>query len=164
MRFTTQKAALCDWLLKGNMLTIMEAFEKFGITNLPREIGRSVERAFGVVITKHRTRHTNMFGEEGSHFVYRLSGDYKSLFFVPKDRRPAHRKGLKLMHKYVEEHTKGKVKVKQDRYPPKTWPAFPPEVVQASIEIAKNAASRAIPVNRLSTKQLIEKGLKRKKK
>jgi hypothetical protein len=110
MRFTTQKAALCHALLNGDVLTIMEAFTRFGITNLPREISRQVEGAFGVTINKHRTRHTNMFGEVGSHFVYRLTGDKESMYNVSKLKRPAHRKGLKLMQKYVDEHTTSHVK------------------------------------------------------
>lgn len=105
MRFTTQKAALCSALLDGDYITIMEAFERFGITNLPREIGRSVEREFGVTVNKRPANHVNQFGEPGRHFVYWMYGDYKSLFLNDKVKRSAHRKGLKLMRKYVDEHS-----------------------------------------------------------
>lgn len=145
MRFTTQKAALCSALLDGDVLTIMEAFTRFGITNLPREIGRSVERAFGVTINKHRTTHTNMFGEEGHHFVYRLTCDKECMYFVSKEKRSAHRKGLKLMRKYVDEHSyperiimpskKKRIdylsKAPIDQYAPKTWPGFPSDQITA---------------------------------
>jgi hypothetical protein len=106
MRYTTQKAALCAALLNGDWLTTMKAFTQFGITNLPREIGRSVEGCFGVVVSRFKTCHTNMFGEEGFHNTYYLYGDKQSLRLNNKASRSAHRKGLKLMKKYVDEHTK----------------------------------------------------------
>ena len=112
MRFTTQKAALCHALLSGRVLTIMDAFKDFGITNLPREIGRSVERPFGVVVNRRRYRYTNMFGGNDVCFIYWMYDDKKSMFMRDKSKRPDHRKGLKLMQKYVDEHTKLKNKKK----------------------------------------------------
>lgn len=44
----TAKAAICKALLLGKTLNIQNGFGWFGVTNIPREIGRSVERAFGV--------------------------------------------------------------------------------------------------------------------
>jgi hypothetical protein len=40
----TSKASLCQALLQGRVISIRDGFLKFGITNVPREIGRSVER------------------------------------------------------------------------------------------------------------------------
>jgi len=138
MRFTTQKAALCHALLNGRRLTIMDGFKEFGITNLPREIGRSVERSFGVMVRKGKMRYKNMFGEEGTCFIYWLLDDKKSMCMPDKKRCPAHRKGLKLMQKYVNEHTQyeriiypsknksiiGRFPVKDDSHYVKTYPAF----------------------------------------
>ena len=45
-----QKAAICKALLEGETISILTGFKDFGCTNIPREIGRSVERAFGVVV------------------------------------------------------------------------------------------------------------------
>lgn len=42
------KAALCQALLLGKVVSIRTGFLNYGITNVPREIGRSVERAFDV--------------------------------------------------------------------------------------------------------------------
>lgn len=42
------KAALCQALLLGKVVSIRTGFLNYGITNVPREIGRNVERAFGV--------------------------------------------------------------------------------------------------------------------
>ena len=48
----TAKAALCLCLIKGEVLNIKNGFELLGITNVPREIGRSVERAFDVEVSR----------------------------------------------------------------------------------------------------------------
>lgn len=46
------KAALAKALLKGEVVNIKNGFTHFGITNVPREIGRSIERAFGVEVSR----------------------------------------------------------------------------------------------------------------
>ena len=51
----TQLASICKALLDGEVLSIMTGFKDFGCTNLPREIGRSIERKFGVVVDKTPT-------------------------------------------------------------------------------------------------------------
>ena len=66
-------AAICSSLLKGETLTIKTAFDRFGISNLPREIGRSVERKFGVYVSKTRIEGKSRYGVPCSWFQYRLN-------------------------------------------------------------------------------------------
>lgn len=46
------KAALAKALLDGRTVNIKNGFDLLGITNVPREIGRSIERAFGVTVKR----------------------------------------------------------------------------------------------------------------
>jgi hypothetical protein len=50
----TQRAALCQALLNGEKLSIMDGFKKFGITNLPREISRGVEKVLALILLGYR--------------------------------------------------------------------------------------------------------------
>lgn len=113
MRFTTQKAALCSALLDGEVLTIMEAFTRFGITNLPREIGRSIERPFGIYMKRRRVNSKNKYGECCSHFIYWLPKQLHWQAWNDRNKLKIHKAGLKLMQKYVDEHT---VKIKKSKY------------------------------------------------
>lgn len=106
MRFTTQKAALCSALLDGEVLSIMDGFKKLGITNLPREISRQVEQAFGVGIVRTKC-HINKHGRDISFYRYRLVTNPQNIYIalMPNKWKKRHVEGLKLMRKYVEEHT-----------------------------------------------------------
>lgn len=86
-----QKAALCKSLLKGEVLSIMVGFKWFGITNVPREIGRSVERAFGVQVSRTSKDFTSRYGQPGSYFEYRLN------------RTPHNKEGIEKMEAYIKE-------------------------------------------------------------
>jgi hypothetical protein len=57
-----QKAAICDALLQGKVLNIKNGFHLFGVTNVPREIGRSVERSFGVKVTRKQMDGKSRYG------------------------------------------------------------------------------------------------------
>jgi hypothetical protein len=59
-------------LLKGEVLTIKTAFRDFGITNLPRECGRLIERKFGLKLAKTRRIGETRFGIHCSWNEYRL--------------------------------------------------------------------------------------------
>lgn len=63
---------ICYAFLKGEKLTIKSAFEKFGVSNLPREVGRAIERKFGVNITKNRKDGKTRYGIPCSWFEYNL--------------------------------------------------------------------------------------------
>lgn len=68
-----QKAAICKSLLKGEVLSIMNGFKWFGCTNIPREIGRSVEREFGVEVSRIQKEGHSRYGQPVHYFEYRLN-------------------------------------------------------------------------------------------
>lgn len=68
-----QKCALCMSLLKGEVLSIMVGFRWFAITNVPREIGRSIERAFDVEVDRKDKEFTSKkYNQTGHYTEYRL--------------------------------------------------------------------------------------------
>lgn len=69
----TQTAAIALALLKGDVISIKTAFNQFGCTNAPREIGRSIERKFGVQVSKTPTKFKSRYGKSGVYFEYRLN-------------------------------------------------------------------------------------------
>lgn len=68
----TQIASICEALLKGEVLSIMNGFENFGCTNLPREIGRGVERRFGAVVTRQQVFFVSRYNHVGIYYRYSL--------------------------------------------------------------------------------------------
>jgi hypothetical protein len=69
----TSKAALCIHLLKGEVVNIGTGFRLLGITNIPREIGRSVERAFGVVVSRSHQEGKSRYNVPCTWVNYRLN-------------------------------------------------------------------------------------------
>lgn len=59
----TSKAALAQALIKGHVINIKNAFHLFGITNAPREVSRSIEKAFGVTITRTLREGKSRYGQ-----------------------------------------------------------------------------------------------------
>ena len=86
-----QKCALCKSLLRGEVLSIMNGFSWFGITNIPREIGRSIERPFGVTVSRVSKDFTSRYGQGGFYFEYRLN------------RTERNKEGILKMEAYVKE-------------------------------------------------------------
>ena len=86
-----QKCALCKSLLKGEVVSIMNGFKWFGITNTPREIGRSIERSFGVKVSRVKKNSTTRYGEPSYYFEYRLN------------RIPMNATGIAKMEAYVNQ-------------------------------------------------------------
>lgn len=85
-------AAIAAALLRGEILSIKTAFRKFGVTNLPREIGRSIERKFGVEVAKVQKEGLSRYKVPCIWYEYRLpTTDYN------KD-------GREKMEKYVEHN------------------------------------------------------------
>ena len=68
----TQTAAIALALLRGDTVSIKTAFDLFGCSNAPREIGRSIERKFGVKVTKIPTKFKSRYGKSGVYYKYRL--------------------------------------------------------------------------------------------
>lgn len=69
----TSRAALCKALLDGKVLNIMNGFKLLGITNVPREVGRSVERAFGVKVSRVDRSSITRYGQTCNWTDYRLN-------------------------------------------------------------------------------------------
>lgn len=86
-------AAISQAFLKGEILTIKTAFKDFGVSNLPREVGRAVERKFNVRISKVRRESKSRYGVYVSYNEYRLNRD-----------DPANQSGIEAMTAYVESN------------------------------------------------------------
>jgi hypothetical protein len=85
-------AAICKAFLDGEVLTIKTCFKDFGVTNLPREVGRQVERKFGVTISKVRKHGKSRFGIDATWYEYRLNKSQHNM------------EGISKMEEYVKEH------------------------------------------------------------
>ena len=87
----TQICAMCKSLLKGEVLSIMTGFKWFGITNIPREISRSIEQKFNVQVSRIKKDFTSRYGQPGFYFEYRLN------------RTDYNKEGIEKMEQYVRE-------------------------------------------------------------
>lgn len=85
----TAKAAICKALLLGRVLNIKNGFSLFGVTNIPREVSRSVEKDFGVGLNRRPRTGKTRFGVGCSWFDYRLQA------------RPENIPGIKKMVEYI---------------------------------------------------------------
>lgn len=90
----TSKAALCKALLSGRVLNIKNGFSLLGITNVPREIGRSVERAFGVTVSRTQRDGRSRYKQPVTWIDYRLN-------FTEYNRE-----GIEKMREYVKAKSK----------------------------------------------------------
>lgn len=87
----TQKAAIAMALLNGEVLSIMNGFKLFNCTNLPREISRSIEQEFNVVVSRESVPFKSKYGNHGVYFKYRLNRtDYNT-------------EGIKKMEEYISQ-------------------------------------------------------------
>ena len=84
-----QKAAICKSLLKGEVLSIMNGFKWFGCTNIPREIGRSVEREFDVQVSRLQKKGISRYKQPTNYTEYRLN------------RTDYNKEGIEKMEAYV---------------------------------------------------------------
>jgi len=85
--------ALAAAFLQGRVLSIKTAFNEFGITNLPRECGRLIERKFNVKLSRVRKEGKSKYGVACYWFEYRLphtpyneEGRQKMLDYIDKNR------------------------------------------------------------------------------
>ena len=86
-----QIAAMAKSLLKGEVLSVMNCFKWFGVTNCAREIGRSIERKFGVEVSRVRKEAESRYKQPVSYFEYRLN------------RTDHNKEGIAKMEAYVTE-------------------------------------------------------------
>lgn len=88
----TQIASICEALIKGEVLSIMNGFENFGCTNLPREIGRGVERRFGAVVTRQQVFFVSRYKHCGIYYRYSLD-----------KKNPRNKKAIVKMKEYIKK-------------------------------------------------------------
>ena len=94
----TATAALAKYLLEGNVVSIMDGFKLFGITNVPREISRAIEQPFNVIVSRTPKKFKSRYGRKGEYYEYRLNyTDYN-------------KEGIKKMKEYVKEKLNGRNK------------------------------------------------------
>ena len=91
-KFMNSKAALCMVLLRGEVVSIRTGFLNLSITNVPREIGRSIERSFGVVVSRVRKEGHSKYGVPCTWHEYRLN------------KSPMNEPGILKMKEYVKKH------------------------------------------------------------
>lgn len=88
----TQIAALCKALLSGEVVSIKNAYFDYGISNIAREIGRSIERKFNVQVSKVRKEGISRYGQRITWKEYRLN------------RTDFNQKGITDMAIYIQEN------------------------------------------------------------
>lgn len=91
IKYMTQIAAMSKSLLRGEVLSVMNCFKWFGVTNCAREMGRSIERKFGVKLSRVRIDTTTRYGTPAFFYQYRLNQtDYN-------------KEGIEKMKAYISE-------------------------------------------------------------
>lgn len=105
----TQIAALCQAFLSGKIISIKNAYFDYGVSNIAREVGRSIERKFSVHISKVRRDGKSMYGQDIWWNEYRLN---KLL--------PDNQDGIKKMLEYLQEQTPNNPKTNQQEREYKT--------------------------------------------
>lgn len=88
----TAKAALVKHLLSGDVINIKTCFNLIGLTNCPREISRSIEKYFGVIVSRTKREGSSRYGQPVCWIDYRLN------------RTPQNEEGIKKMFDYLLKH------------------------------------------------------------
>jgi hypothetical protein len=86
-------AAISEALLRGEILTIKTAFKDFGVTNLPREVSRGIEKKFGVIVSRVKREGVTRYKIPCYWYEYRLN---------PKI--DGNSDGMKLMRDYISSN------------------------------------------------------------
>lgn len=87
------RAAISKALLQGRSITIKTSFIDFGITNLPREISRTIEQVFLIQVDKTKKTGVTKFKEPCYWYEYKLDQTKESNF-----------EGIEKMKAYVLQH------------------------------------------------------------
>lgn len=90
----TQIAAIANALLNGQTLSIMTGFKYFSCSNIPREMGRSIERKFGVIVSRERVDFTSKYGQDGYYYKYSLTDTILN------------KEGIEKMKQYIKQNQK----------------------------------------------------------
>lgn len=69
----TRKQALCQYLLAGGKISIMNGYRHFGISNISREIRRLIEQPFNVTLTRKKMEGKTKYGTYCTWFEYTLT-------------------------------------------------------------------------------------------
>jgi len=85
------KAALAMALLRGEVITIMTGFKNLGITNVPREVSRCIEKPFGVIVSRTRKEGLSRYKVPCTWTEYKLN---RTEYNLP---------GIKLIEEYVQQ-------------------------------------------------------------
>lgn len=85
-------AAIAKALLDGKVLSIKTAFREFGVTNLPREISRLIEKKFNVQVARVPRQGKTRYGIHVRWFEYRLP------------RTDYNKEGIEKMKLYISEN------------------------------------------------------------
>lgn len=93
----TAKAALCKALINGKVVNIRNGHQLFGITNIPREIGRSIERPFSVIVSRTDRSGKSRYGQHSTWIDYRLN------------QTNYNKPGIKKMIAYINEQSKKRI-------------------------------------------------------
>ena len=64
--------ALGKSLLNGDVLSVMNCFKLFGLTNAARELSRCIEKPFNLRLDKRTKPFKSRYGQDGYYFEYRL--------------------------------------------------------------------------------------------
>lgn len=92
MKFKTKTAAICFAFLNGEVLTIMDGFKRFLVSNLPREASRQIEQKFGVKLARVTKQFKTEFGVSGCYNEYSLN------------KTKYNNDGIKKMWEYVDKN------------------------------------------------------------
>jgi hypothetical protein len=95
--------ALATAFLKGRVLTIKTAFTEFGVTNLPRECGRLIERKFGVHLARVKREGKSKYGVPCYWYEYRLPNT------------PYNLEGRQKMIEYLKNHATSEMDARTDK-------------------------------------------------
>ncbi len=91
----TAKAALCKYLLEGQVLNIKNCFTLIGLTNCPREISRMIEQPFGVEVSRTPRNGESRYGQAVTWVDYRLN------------KTDHNKEGIEKMRNYLAEQMEG---------------------------------------------------------
>lgn len=86
------KTALCKHFLAGETLSIKSCFHTVGLTNLPREASRMIEKPFGVTLKRTQINSLSRYKQPITFFEY----------YLP--RTPENANGVALMAQYVAKN------------------------------------------------------------
>jgi hypothetical protein len=114
----TAKCALIQHLLSGKVINIKNCFELIGLTNAPREISRSVEKPFGIIVTRIPRTGKSRYGQPCTWYDYKLERTNENFEGIQKAAQYiAENGGLLKTGAKTEKEAKKQDKPKE---PPKT--------------------------------------------